>query len=347
LEEEGYEGLYFLLIIALVFTYGCGSRVTEEKVEVQEPHHVDPDSTEAGGNGAQKDGGVLMISVYMTKSNKIVSIPFEEYVKGVVAAEMPAAFEMEALKAQAVAARTYALARLREFGGPGCELHEGADICTDFTHCQAYAEKSDMVSTWGKDTDYYWDKISRAVEDTKGEVAMYEDLLIDPVFHAISGGKTENSEDVWRNSIPYLRSVDSPYEEGAPKFKTTVEYSRRDFVNILKRNVQGLKINQNKLSSEVKIIDYTAGGRVKDIKVGNKIISGRDFQTYMGLNSNNFVFKFDGDTVKIVVTGYGHGVGMSQYGANGLAKHGYTYIDILKHYYQGIEVTNMWWVLEN
>ncbi|MDI6618054.1 MAG: stage II sporulation protein D [Clostridiales bacterium] len=336
----------FLLIIALVFVYGCGSREAEKIVEEPKLHPIDPESVDEENNEAQDDR-ILMINVYMTKNNKIVSMPFEEYVKGVVAAEMPAAFEMEALKAQAVAARTYALSRLKEFGGSGCELHKGADICTDFTHCQAYAEKGDMVPAWGKDTDYYWDKISRAVEDTKGEVAMYEDLLIDPVFHAISGGKTENSEDVWRNSIPYLRSVDSPYEEEASKFKTTVEYSRRDFVNILKRNVQGLKINENKLSSEVKIIDYTVGGRVRNIKVGNKVISGRDFQTYMGLNSNNFVFEFNGDTIKIIVTGYGHGVGMSQYGANGLAKHGYTYVDILKHYYQGIEVTNMWWVLEN
>lgn len=337
----------FLLVIPLLFVYGCGSSETQ-KITAEDIKHMPEIRNEADDEYNENvDDRDLMINVYMTKYNKIVSMPFEDYVKGVVAAEMPAAFEAEALKAQAVAARTYALARLKEFGGSGCELHKGADICTDFTHCQAYAEKEDMVPTWGKDTDYYWEKISAAVEDTKGEVAMYGYLLIDPVFHAISGGKTENSEDVWKNSIPYLRSVDSPYEEEATKFKSKKEFSNGDFVNIMKRNIDGLKINQNRLPAEVKILSYTSGGRVKDIKVGNKVVSGRDFQMYLGLNSNNFTLQFNKGTVTINVTGYGHGVGMSQYGANGLAKHGYTYVDILKHYYKDIEITNMWWVLEN
>ncbi len=347
------RALIFLLILSLLTVYGCGSAVTQKTAEPETvprpngPAETDDGDDKAGVDHSNADGRVLMINVYVTKYKKIVPMPFEDYVKGVVAAEMPAAFESEALKAQAVAARTYALARLKEYAGSGCDLHSGADICTDPAHCQAYAEKQDMAAIWGSNADYYWNKISAAVEDTKGMVAMYDDLLIDPVFHAISGGRTENSEDVWKNKIPYLRSVDSPYEEEASKFKSSRTLSNSEFVSILRKKVPGLKINQNSLKAGVKILDHTAGGRVKNIRIGNKTVSGRDFQAYMGLNSNNFTLKFDKKTVTISVKGYGHGVGMSQYGANGQARHGSSYIDILKHYYSGIEVTNMWWVLEN
>ncbi len=339
--------LIFLLILALLPVYGCGGRATKsvDKQPYTEPEHIEDDVDNEGGGVI--DGKTVMINVYMTKYKKVISMPFEEYVKGVVAAEMPAAFESEALKAQAVAARTYALSRLKEFAGTGCSQHKGADICTNPAHCQAYTEKEDMRKAWGKNTDYYWERVSDAVEGTKGMVAMYEDLLIDPVFHAISGGRTENSEDVWRSKIPYLRSVSSPYEQEASKFSSSKEFSKLEFIRILRNNISGLRLNPIAMQSGIKILSHTAGGRVKAMKIGNKVISGQAFQGFMGLNSNNFTLRIDRNSVIINVKGYGHGAGMSQYGANGLAKHGYNYIGILKHYYYGIEVTDMWHVLEN
>jgi len=175
------------------------------------------------------------VNVFITNQNKIQKIDLEEYVKGVVAAEMPAEFEIEALKAQAVTARTYVLSKEIVLGGKGCQLHPGADVCTDSEHCQAWQSEEELRQKWGENFDKYYVKISQAVADTEELVLVYNDALIVPAYHAISGGKTENSEDVWQSKIPYLRSVVSPGEEVASKYKTTVVMSKEEFINKLKQ----------------------------------------------------------------------------------------------------------------
>ncbi|MDI3517881.1 MAG: stage sporulation protein [Caldanaerobacter sp.] len=282
-----------------------------------------------------------VIRVFITNQNKIEEMQLEDYVKGVVAAEMPAEFEIEALKAQAVAARTYALAKEVALGGKGCDLHEGADVCTDPEHCQAWQSVEELKEKWGENFEKYYSKISQAVDSTRGLVMVYQDALILPVYHAISGGRTENSEDVWQKKIPYLRSVVSPGEEVASKYKTTVVVSQAEFVKKLKERQPSLKLTSNNILSEIKNIERTQAGHVKTLKIGDVTFEGKEIKELFGLNSTNFTFSEQKDDIVITVIGYGHGVGMSQYGANALAKEGKKFDEILKYYYQGIEIVKI------
>lgn len=278
------------------------------------------------------------INVFVVNQNRLMKMNLEDYVKGVVAAEMPAEFDIEALKAQAVAARTYALSKEILLGGMGCELHPGADICTDSEHCQAWQSDDELKDKWGKDYDKYYGKILKAVNETKGLVLVYENALIVPAYHAISGGKTENSEDVWKNKIPYLRSVLSPGEDVAAKYKTTVTVSKAEFINKIKSKEPSVKLSSGSILNQIKDITRTQAGHVKTLKIGGASFSGNDIKELFNLNSTDFSFSMQGGNVAINVTGYGHGVGMSQYGANAMAKAGKKFDEILKHYYTGVEI---------
>ncbi|GAA0690689.1 MULTISPECIES: stage II sporulation protein D [Clostridium] len=278
-----------------------------------------------------------MIKVYKTKENKVVELPIEEYIKGVVASEMPANFEEEALKSQAVAARTYTLSKLLH----KCSNAKGADLC-DTTHCQVYTDKDKRIESWGKaHGSEYWDKISKAVDETQGETLFYNDgLVLRAQYFAISGGRTENIEDVFGSEEPYLKSVSSEGEEIAGKYKTTVEMSINDFINKVNSAYPKAKLTSKGISS-VKIISRTEGGSVKSMSVGSEETSGKNFRKALGLNSANFNIKFDSKKVYIECRGYGHGVGMSQWGANVMAKEGKNYKDILTHYYSGVDIVKI------
>lgn len=276
-----------------------------------------------------------IIKVYKSKEDKVIELPIEEYIKGVVASEMPANFEEEALKAQAVAARTYTLSKLLH----KCNNAKGADLC-DTTHCQVYTDKDKRIESWGKaHGSEYWDKISKAVDETKGETLFYNDgLVLRAQYFAISGGKTENIKDVFGSEEPYLKSVASEGEEIAgSKYKTTVEMSVNEFVNKINSAYPKAKLTSKSMSS-VKIISRTEGGSVKSISVGSEETSGASFRKALGLNSANFNIKYDSKKVYIECRGYGHGVGMSQWGANVMAKEGKNYKDILTHYYSGVDI---------
>ena len=274
-----------------------------------------------------------LVKVFDCVSNEIMELDLEDYIAGVVAAEMPGSFHIEALKAQALAARTYTLMRMEQYGGGGCANHFGADICTDSTHCQAYKDPK----TLGKN----YEKVMEAVLSTKGEIIVYEQSLIDAVFHSTSGGKTENSEDVWTNKVPYLRSVVSEYEDSSPKLVTMQKINIDEFITGLKSMDSGLKTSKKTLKNEMKIMERSEGGRVAKIKIGNKTFTGRDIREKFGLNSSNFNFNFSKNEITFTVIGYGHGIGMSQYGADGMARNGYDYRDIIRHYYQGVEIADM------
>jgi len=272
----------------------------------------------------------LYLDVYDCKNGKLITMEFEEYIKGVVAAEMPSSFHIEALKAQALAARTYTLLRMKRFGGKGCSNHPEADICTDSTHCQAYVDPD----TLGKN----YKKINEAVTSTEGEVIVYEDKLIDAVFHSTSGGVTENSEDVWVNKVPYLRSVLSQYEDHSPKLVSTKQISIDEFVSGMKSLDNTIKLDKKNIETQIQILERSAGGKILKIKVGDRYFTGRDIREQFGLNSSNFTIDVGKNDITFVVVGYGHGIGMSQYGADGMAKHGATYQEIIKHYYTGVEI---------
>ncbi len=273
--------------------------------------------------------------VYRTKEKKIQEISVEEYVLGVVSSEMPAKFEKEALKAQAIAARTfYYSKRLKN-----CNLSNGGEIC-DGVHCQAYMNKQERMSKWdNKDRNTNYQKIKKAVKETKGEVLTYKGkLVLYPQFFSTSSGKTENSEDVFSGEVPYLKSINSLGEEISPVYESQKELKNKDFINIINLKYKRAKLTEKNLKESIDIKSRTDGGSVNEIKIGKTIISGVEFRKLFDLRSANFTIEYLKDKVKIKCKGNGHGVGMSQWGANVMAKEGKKYDDILKHYYTGIEI---------
>ncbi len=282
------------------------------------------------------------IRVYNSKKKQVLDLPLDEYIKGVVAAEMPAKFHIEALKAQAIAARTYAISRSIRFQD-GHPDHKKAPLCTS-THCQAFLSKEDLREIHGdKWMEDYWGKIEDAVDTTSQMLIYYGGEVIEPLYHSTSGGQTEDSVHVFANNSPYLKSVESPYEEEAPKFKETKEFTLKEFISILNKEYKEIKIDKDNFLDKIKLIERTPSGRVKEIAIDGVVIQGREIRNLFGLNSTNFTISYDKkiNLIEIVTYGYGHGVGMSQWGANGMAKTGKTYEEIIKHYYQGVEIGKM------
>ena len=273
------------------------------------------------------------IRVYFTSEDKVKTMKTEEYIRGVLMAEMPAEFEIEALKAQAVAARSYMAEKSKNTVKD--DVHPDADVCTDSSHCQAYLSDTDAKAKWGKNADKYFDKCCNAVESTAGVVAVYNDEPIKAVFHSVSGGKTENASDVWSGNVSYLKSVDSPGEESSPKYESTAEFTMDEFKSKLK---QELSIEY---SGEIGNVIRSEGGAVKSMQISGNTVKGTDMRRVFGLNSANFEIKIVDDTVVFSVIGYGHGVGMSQYGANHCAKQGMNYKEILSKYYNGISFAKL------
>lgn len=280
------------------------------------------------------------IKVFNSKTKKVMVLPFEEYVLGVVASEMPSSFNEEALKAQAVTARTYLLYRLNKYPN-GHPDHPDASICTD-VHCQAWHSFDELIALNGE--EWYntsFTRVQNAVKDTNGQILTYEGQLIEPLFHSTSGGKTENSEDVFMSEVPYLRSVESLYEQDAPKLKSSVKLSVSEFIEKIKSIYGNLDITPSNLSEKVQLGELSEGGKIKTIYIDGIEITGKEMRSIFNLNSTDFSFIQSEDYIEIVTTGYGHGVGMSQYGANGMAEQGYNYKDILKHYYTGVKIVSM------
>lgn len=276
------------------------------------------------------------ITVYRKSIGKTESVAFEDYVKGVVASEMPSTFEKEALKAQAVAARTYSLSkylRAKKSGNPAA--HPKAPVC-DTVHCQVFQGEKNLKkvkgSKWMKSD---WKKISAAVEDTRGQLMYYNGKLVEQaLFHSSSGGKTENCEDVFSAAVPYLVSVESPYEDDATHKNESTSMSISEFTSKLKAAYP--KISFGTVTADnIKIKSHSNGGRVEKMKVGSGTVTGIQVRQALGLYSANFKITTSKNTITFTTTGSGHGVGMSQYGANGMAKAGYNYKEILSHYYSG------------
>lgn len=259
----------------------------------------------------------ITVTVYRN-NGKIINLELEEYVLGGVGAEMPASFNIEALKAQAILARTYALKSIKN----GKKL-------TDTVSTQAYKDNSELQKLWKNDYTKYYEKIKKAVNQTKGKVILYNNEYIDAVYHSTSNGKTENSKNVWKNSLPYLVSVDSSWDKNVKSYKKETIFEINEFCNILKLDVE------EPITYE---IIHNETGRVRQITINNKTFSGTEFRNLLKLRSADFEIEINDEKIKVTTYGYGHGVGMSQYGANEMAKQGYSYIQILKHYYTGVVI---------
>lgn len=277
---------------------------------VSEPEVVEQVQEEVDNN--------IYVSVRRS-DGRVVSLELEDYVTGVVGAEMPALFSSEALKAQAVIARTYAL-----------KANSMGQVLSDNESTQSYKDNGELASLWGGNYSSYYSKIKDAVNSTKGVYLTYNGNYIEAVYHSTSNGRTEDSSNVWGNYYPYLVSVDSVYDNTNPSFSISKSFSYSDLSSKL-----GIGVNS---SSEFNILGYTNGGRVSSISIDGNQFSGVSFRSMLGLRSADFDIVKNDDGVVITTRGYGHGVGMSQYGANGMGKAGYSYQDILLHYYPGVSL---------
>jgi stage II sporulation protein D len=281
----------------------------------------------------------LLIPVYLSRKQRIEEVPLEHYVRGVLAAEMPIEFELEAMKAQAIAARTYIMRRIVERDFSNVPV-EGAWVTDTVTH-QAYLTTEQLKENWGVLAyTRNMGKVNQAVNETKGLIATYANKPIDATFFSTSNGYTENSEDYWSAEIPYLRSVPSPWDqELSPKFETTVSLPYQTVYQKLGiTRVQPVSTNSAEHPLAFTILETTEGHRIKKVSIGSQTFTGREVREKLGLNSSQFKWKQEGDHIKLTTYGYGHGVGMSQWGAHGMAQEGSKAEDIIKHYYQGVEI---------
>ena len=273
------------------------------------------------------------VEVYISKENKVEKVPLEEYVLSVVSSEMPATFHEEALKAQSILARTFVINKLIT----GCNNIKEGNIC-DTTHCQAYLNINERKKAWGKEGDEYLKKLKKVVKETEGKVLSYNDQLVKyPQYFSTSSGNTEDAVAVFSEDVPYLKSVQSPGEEISPKYESEISMSISDFKGKIKKSIPNSNLGNN-INEEVKILSRNKGGTVDDIKIGDVTIKGKEFRKIFGLNSANFTLEVLEDKINIKCLGYGHGVGMSQWGANVMAKEGSKYDEILEHYFKGSKI---------
>ena len=271
-------------------------------------------------------------------SNEIEEIDLDVYLYGVVSAEMPASFEEEALKAQAVVARTYTIYKIVNNDGK----HGDSDICDDSTCCQAWISEEERKERWDEEErEDNWNKIVNAVNSTQGKIITYEGKPINAFFHSNSGGETEAPINVWGGSgYPYLQSVSTSGEDAYSQYSSEAEFTEKEFEEKIKEEHSDFKIDFDEKDC-IKIEEYTEGNRVKTIKIGNLELSGVEVRNIFGLRSANFKVSIEENKIKFEVIGYGHGVGMSQTGADSLAKEGKNYEDIIHHFYTNVEIENM------
>ncbi len=293
------------------------------------------------GESNELDGGTLL-RIYLTGEQTAAEMELEDYLVGVVAAEMPASFHLEALKAQAVVARTYALRKMTARGGSGCRSHPGADLCTDSTCCQAWEKGSVSLEKWppGKDS-FYLQRIREAVSSTRGLVITFEQELAEAVYHSTCGGMTEAASDAWSGGgSPYLQAVECTYCSHST-------YYRRETAMPLTAYAAAFKMEKEALpvlgEGNVPLLEVTArskSGRNLLLELGapGRTYSGNEMRNFLGLPSTHFHWRVEGNSIVFSTRGHGHGVGMCQYGADGMAAEGHGFIEILEHYYGGVTV---------
>ncbi|WP_230973921.1 stage II sporulation protein D [Cerasibacillus terrae] len=313
--------LMMLVLPTLIVVPSASKKEVVDSVEKAQPENKEPTSM-------NDEGEAVTVSVMRNQTDKIEDIPLETYVSRVVANEMPAEFELEALKAQSLAARTYIVNQMLHQGKT-----KGPDV-TDTTADQVYSDDTELRERWGKNYRSKMEKVQEAVQATKGKILTYNQAPIFPAYFSTSNGYTENSEDYWDNEHPYLRSVKSPWDKESPKFLDQQTLSLQEVGKQL-----GVSLAS---STQIPLeITRTNSNRVKALTIGGETFSGRKVREQLNLRSNDFTVTQKGDYLIFKTKGFGHGVGMSQYGANGMAKEGKTYEDIVKHYYQDVDISSL------
>lgn len=286
---------------------------------VENPVNIEHTNVDNTSTNNTTNSSVSEITVYRSNGS-VINLNMTDYLIGVVSSEMPASFNLEALKAQSVLARTYAL-----------KAKQTGKKLTDTVSTQSYIDIDQMKNKWGNSFNTYYNKIKNAVENTNGEYLSYNGNYIEALYHSTNNGKTESSLDVFGNYYPYLISVSSEYDKNASSYLRTINMPLDTISNKL-----GLSLNNN---SVISILSYTDGGNIKEININGNNFSGKKVRELLGLRSADFDISISDNNANITTRGYGHGVGMSQYGANGMANAGYSYKDILSHYYPGTTLT--------
>lgn len=278
----------------------------------------------------KKVEGEEVIKLLLTESNEVIELSMDEYIKGVVLGEMPITFELEALKAQAIVARTYTKFKLKN----SPNVHENADMCDDINCCQAYKTKEYAFASWNdEEENAKWQKLEDSINQTSNLVITYSGEIIESFFHSHSGGQTENIKYVWGDiEIPYLKSVVG--NEG-DSYQDTKTFTKTEFKELIKDKVPKFDIK----SSKIQIEDYTGSGRVNKLKIDDIEIKATELRRILGIRSTNFRIEETDENITFYTVGYGHGVGMSQYGANQMALDGKKCEEIIKHYYTGVEIS--------
>lgn len=317
--------------IPIIFTNQLGENITTSNLENETLENTIIEGKEE--YTYQKYGTVKLLH---SSNGEVEELAIDEYLYGVVSAEMPANYEQEALKAQAIVARTYTVYKM--YAG---SKHSNADICDDSLCCQAWISKEDRFQKWNEqDRESNWNKIVSAVNDTKGKIITYNGEPINAFFHSNSGGSTETVSNVWGGTdYPYLQSVETSGEEGYTQYSSAVTLSKDEVLQIIQESYPEAIIDFN-IENSIQILEYTDSGRVKTIQFGNINISGVEARTIFGLKSAKFNVEI-GENITFNVTGYGHGVGLSQTGADAMAKTGATYNQIIEHYYTNVNIESI------
>lgn len=324
-----------MIIISLMFliptifvnkrTIQISGEKTEEKEQEEQLQTIDYDYIKYSS-----------IKLLHKDTNEVEEVKLDEYIVCVVSAEMPVSYDIEALKAQAIVARTYTIYKITT-----SKKHENADICDKSICCQAWISKEDRLKKWdSEEANSNWNKIVKAVNDTAGKIITYEGKPINAFFHANSGGKTQIPLYVWGGSgYPYLQVVETAGEENYSQYSSEAKFKKEEFIEKIKKEHEDFEMDfKEKNCIEIKERDKS--DRVLTVKIGNLNLSGVETRTLLGLRSANFTVEINEDEVLFKVIGYGHGVGMSQTGADALAKQGKTCEEIIKHFYTGVEITD-------
>lgn len=324
---------FFCFILVILFII-YGKSLDKKEDEQNIPKKVNEKTEEIKIDTGQK------IKVKITDTGEIREMTVNEYLVGVLPAEMPPDYEEEALKAQAVVARTYLYQKMSN------NSHKDVDICDNPSHCQAYYSYNKLMNAWEKTKHYdkqtrskYYEKIKKVVKDTENIVVTYDGEYIKAFFHACSAGKTEDVSAIWGEvEIPYLKAVESIEDKNYKNYSSQVKLTKKQIVDKINEKLDKKCSNKNETKDFIKIVEYTKSGRVKYIEIGGEKYKATELRTALDLRSTNFTIEEDTEKIIFNVKGNGHGVGMSQVGADYLAKEGKNYEDIIKHYYTGVNL---------
>lgn len=311
-----------IFTMPIVFTDKLGKTEEVANPEVEEPQYEKANY-----------GDLSKIRLLHQETEEVEEIEFDTYLYGVVSAEMPASYELEALRAQAVVARTYTIYKI-----VNGSKHENADICDSSLCCQAWISKENRLARWEEGArEGYWRKIVDSVDSTSGRYITYHGEPINSFFHSNSGGQTELPVNVWGGSFPYLQIVATSGEENYNGYSSEVLVSKDELIQKMLEKYSNFEIHFDEVNC-IQILDLTESGRVKTMKIGNVSLSGVEVRSIFGLKSAKFAFEIVDNQVKFTVTGYGHGVGLSQNGSDVLAKQGKNYEEIIHYYYKDVEI---------